>query len=82
MLIFLIITVKEIEVHLGSLRTAYTKLANQPSGSGYGRLTARQREIMEMCRFLKCHIKTRDSVSNLPPRFIMVSISDFVQKSK
>lgn len=29
-------------------------------------MTARQREILDMCSFLRCHIKTREGVSNLP----------------
>lgn len=46
----------EIEKHLKSLRTSYTKLCHMPSGSAADQL----------CSFLKAHIRSRAGISNLP----------------
>ena len=64
------------KTRLKTLRTAFSKLVSlPPSGSGADRLTPRQKEILEMCSFLRCHVRNRDSVTTLQKsRFVMVSL--------
>lgn len=62
---FILFTVEEVQTHMNSLRTAYSKVAHIPSGSGADRLTTRQKDLREMCRFLRSHLSKREGISNL-----------------
>lgn len=60
--------VNDIQVHLKTLRTSFTKLSRLPSGSGADRLTQRQRDILDMCKFLRAHIRTCEGITTLQRR--------------
>ena len=49
-----------------SMRTAFVKVANVPSGSAADRLTPRQKTLRMLLRFLKPHIKHKEGLCNLP----------------
>jgi hypothetical protein len=55
----------DVVTHMRSLRTRMSKILHQPSGSGRDNLTKRDREIAKLCSFLKEHIGSRDTISNL-----------------
>lgn len=55
---------KDISLRMQTLRTAFSKLANQPSGSAAYNLTGRQCFILTHCAFLRSHVKSRDGISN------------------
>lgn len=51
-----------------TLRTSFTKVSRLPSGSGADSLTQRQRDIQQMCHFLRAHIRNREGQTNLERR--------------
>ena len=52
--------------HMRNLRTVYTKIYDLPTtGSGSVRLTKRQREIKNLCSFLRNYVSHKDGISNL-----------------
>lgn len=57
----------EVLTRMRSLRTMYRKtLMQKPSGSGAETTTLAQKQIIELCEFLKPYLQNRDSKSNLP----------------
>jgi hypothetical protein len=59
---------EDVKTRMKSLRTVYKKLLQaKPTGSRAEPLTTGQRNILEMCAFLKPYLQTRPAHSNLPP---------------
>ena len=60
------VSVKKIVTRMKSLRDVYNKNRKpKPTGSGQKPLSATNQRIMEMCGFLKAHVTSRESKSNL-----------------
>ena len=60
------VSVKKIITRMKSLRDVYNKNRKpKPTGSGNKPLSETNKRIMEMCDFLKHHVTSRESKSNL-----------------
>ena len=59
--------VDEIDRHMRNLRTMYSKVLRTYSGAGVDALTPRQKEIRELCHFLKNYMRIKEGISNLDP---------------
>lgn len=58
------LTDKDVCLRMQTLRTAFSKLANQPSGSAGNTFTGRQSFIMNHCSFLRNHVRSREGISS------------------
>lgn len=64
----------DVKTRMKSLRTVYKKTIQQkPTGSRAEPLTTGQRNILELCAFLKPYLQTRPARSNLPPLIALPS---------
>ena len=61
---FCVFTVDELNKHMHTLRTIFSKVVNPPSGSGVCQ-TERQQEVVRLLTFLKDHVRPRKGHSNL-----------------
>ena len=59
------ISAKDVDKRMNSLRTVYRKLIYQKSGSGQDHMTLGQKKTLNMCAFLKPHLVSKKTVSNL-----------------
>ena len=52
-----------VDTRMKSLRTMYGRLLHLPTG--YGWLTARQKDLLNLHSFLWCHVTSKQGISNL-----------------
>ena len=65
---FAFFPVKRVETRMNSFRTVYRKAIYRPSGSGAETLTTSEKRVLKLCDFLKPHLRSKASKSNLPKR--------------
>jgi hypothetical protein len=58
--------VHDVDTHMTSMRTMYTKAIQLPSGSAADKMTYRQKELKTLLSFLRRHVKPLKGISNLP----------------